>query len=84
MSIRTTVVLDEDVLERVRERAREEDVPFRVKLNDLLRDGLAREAGGKRVSIPRKTFSMGECRLPFPLRVSDLDAWEEQEGRREG
>ena len=84
MSIRTTVVLDEDVLERVRERAREENVPFRVKLNDLLRDGLAREAGGKRVSTPRKTFSMGECRLPFPLRVSDLDAWEEQEARREG
>ncbi|MBZ2179531.1 MAG: hypothetical protein ACK58M_07915 [Acidobacteriota bacterium] len=84
MGIRTTIVLDEDVLERVRERAREEDVPFRVKLNDLLRYGLAREVGGQRLEMPRRTFSMGECRLPFPLRVSDLDAWEEQAAGREG
>jgi len=82
MGIRTTIVLDEDVLERVRERAREDDVPFRVKLNDLLRDVLGREAGRQRVAIPRKTFSMGESRLAFPFRVSDLDAWEE-EARRE-
>lgn len=55
-------MLDEDVLERVRERAR--------------------EAGRQRVAIPRKAFSMGESRVAFPFRVSDLDAWEE-EARRE-
>jgi hypothetical protein len=82
MGIRTTVVLDEDVLDRVREKAREEDVSFRVKLNDLLRDGLAKASGGKRVVVARRTFSMGESRLPFPLRVSELDALEEQEVRR--
>jgi hypothetical protein len=49
-----------------------------------LRYGLAREVGGQRLEMPRRTFSMGECRLPFPLRVSDLDAWEEQAAGREG
>lgn len=82
MGIRTTIVLDEDVLDRVREKAREEDVSFRVKLNDLLRDGLAKTSGGKRVAVERRTFSMGKSRLPFPLRVSELDALEEQEARR--
>jgi hypothetical protein len=58
MGIRTTIVLDEDVLERVR------------------------EAGLQRVAIPPKAFSMGESRLAFPFRVSDLDAWEEEEEAR--
>jgi hypothetical protein len=35
MGIRTTVVLDEDVLERVRENAREEDVPIQIRAFDL-------------------------------------------------
>ncbi len=42
MGITTRILLDEDVLDGVRKRAREESVPFRVKLNDLLRDGLAK------------------------------------------
>jgi hypothetical protein len=47
MGIRTTVVLDEDVLSRVRERARQEAVPFRTKLNDLVREGLAKSSEAK-------------------------------------
>lgn len=74
MSIRTTVVLDEDVLERVRDRAREENVPFRNKLNDLLRDGLARKADKRRVPFVVKTYSLGTDLMPFPIRVSDIDA----------
>jgi hypothetical protein len=37
MGIRTTVTLDEDVLERVKQESRSRGVPFRQTLNDLLR-----------------------------------------------
>jgi hypothetical protein len=42
MSIRTTVTLDEDVLERVRRESRSRGATFRDTLNDLLRTALLR------------------------------------------
>jgi hypothetical protein len=41
MSIRTTVTLDEDVLERVKEESRLRSASFRQTLNDLLRTAFA-------------------------------------------
>ena len=41
MSTRTTVTLDEDVLERVKEESRTRGASFRDTLNDLLRVALA-------------------------------------------
>jgi hypothetical protein len=38
---RTTVVLDDDVLIRLREESRVRDATFRATLNDAIRDGLA-------------------------------------------
>ena len=40
MSIRTTVALDEDVLERVKHESRSRGASFRETLNDLLRAAL--------------------------------------------
>ena len=40
MSTRTTVTLDEDVAERVKEESRTRGVSFRETLNELLRAGL--------------------------------------------
>lgn len=40
MSIRTTVTLDEDVVERVKQESRTRGVSFRETLNELLRAGL--------------------------------------------
>lgn len=40
MSIRTTVTLDDDVLERVKRESRSRGASFRDTLNDLLRAGL--------------------------------------------
>jgi hypothetical protein len=40
MSIRTTVTLDEDVAERVKQQSRSRGKSFRETLNDLLRAGL--------------------------------------------
>ena len=37
MGIRTTVTLDEDVLERLKQESRSRGVPFRQALNDSLR-----------------------------------------------
>jgi hypothetical protein len=49
MSIRTTVTLDEDVAERVKQESRSRGVSFRETLNELLRAGLiAVEAQPKR------------------------------------
>jgi hypothetical protein len=40
MSIRTTVTLDDDVLERVKRFSQKRGIPFRQTLNDLVRAGL--------------------------------------------
>jgi hypothetical protein len=40
MSIRTTVTLDEDVVDRLKQEARSKGIPFRQALNDTLRSGL--------------------------------------------
>ena len=47
MSIRTTVTLDEDVVERVKEESRSHGVPFRETLNNLLRAALTEGRQGK-------------------------------------
>lgn len=44
MSIRTTVTLDEDVLERLKDESRTRGASFRDTLNDLLRVALAAQA----------------------------------------
>lgn len=79
MGIRTTVVLDKDVLERVREKANEEHVSFRTKLNDLVRTGLNQTQPKPRTPFEIKTFEMGEVSLPHPIKISELDELEDQE-----
>ncbi len=41
MGIRTTVTLDEDVLERIKQESRSRGIPFKQTLNDLLRTAMA-------------------------------------------
>ncbi len=59
MSIRTTVTLDEDVYERLKEESRRRGVPFRQTLNEMVRRGFA--AAGK----PKR-------RTRFVVKVKDL------------
>jgi class 3 adenylate cyclase len=40
LTMRTTVTLDEDVAARLKQAARERGVPFKVALNDAVREGL--------------------------------------------
>jgi hypothetical protein len=60
MSIRTTVTLDEDVMERVQRHARSLGKPFKEALNELLRTGLlAAESRPVRRRFRIKPFHMG-------------------------
>jgi metal-responsive CopG/Arc/MetJ family transcriptional regulator len=59
MSIRTTVTLDEDVLERVRDASRERGSSFRDTLNELLRLALVTEARQRKRTLVIQPFQMG-------------------------
>jgi hypothetical protein len=46
--MRTTLTVDDDLLLRLKERAREEELPLKQVINDALRAGLEASAGQKR------------------------------------
>jgi hypothetical protein len=46
--MRTTVTLDPDVAARLKERARERGLPFKVVLNEAVRAGLGASSGAAR------------------------------------
>jgi hypothetical protein len=54
MSIRTTVTLEDDVLERAKKFSQKRGIPFRQALNDLVRAGLQAESA----AAPRKPFKI--------------------------
>jgi hypothetical protein len=60
MGIRTTVTLEEDVLERVKAESKARGLSFRETLNDLLRLGLiTRTANATRPPFKVKPVNMG-------------------------
>jgi hypothetical protein len=60
MSIRTTITLDDDVIERVKEESKTRGLPFRTTVNMLLRIGLvASHAQKGRTGFEVKPFRMG-------------------------
>ena len=60
MSIRTTVTLDDDVLERLKEESRSRGVPFRALLNEAVRSGLlAMKSKGNSRPFKIEPISMG-------------------------
>ncbi len=60
MSIRTTVTLDDDVMERLHMESRNRGASFRETLNDVVRQGLLalQDRHGKR-TLKIEPFSMG-------------------------
>ena len=62
MSTRTTVTLDQDVLERVIDVSRARGISFKTTLNDLLRVGLltASQEPYQKKEFKIKTFAMGQ------------------------
>lgn len=58
MSIRTTITLDDDVVERVKRESRMRGASFKQTLNDLLRAGLAEKPKARR-PFKIKPMNMG-------------------------
>jgi len=79
MSIRTTVTLDNDLLEWVKEESRRRGESFRDALNNLLRVALAANTGPFKRTLRIKPGNMGL----FPeLNYDDVEALiEYSEGR---
>ena len=59
MSIRTTVTLEYDVLERAKKFSQKRGIPFRQALNDLVRAGLASQAAPKRGPLKFEPKNLG-------------------------
>lgn len=59
MSIRTTVTLDDDVVDRVKRASRSRGASFRDTLNDLLRIALSLENQSQRRTLEIKPEHMG-------------------------
>ncbi|MCU0725306.1 MAG: BrnA antitoxin family protein [Planctomycetes bacterium] len=80
--MRTTVDIDRDLLESLRERAHREGVPFKRLLNRVLRRGL--EAGRPTPGPCRcPAFSLGPPLRPLDKALALADAMEEEEVARE-
>jgi len=60
--MRTTLVLDDMLFCELREYSRENDIPFRDAVNDLLRVGLRQKRGGKARLFGRR---------PAPKQIGD-------------
>ena len=77
--MRTTLVLDDDVLDRARQSARRLKKPLRFVVNEALREGLSRIGAGS----PRKPYATRPHRMG--LREGfDLDNIQELLSRIEG
>ena len=57
--MRTTVTLDDDVLDRVKHESRSRGASFRDTLNDLLRTALSLETRPRRRTLKIKPVRMG-------------------------
>lgn len=59
MSVRTTVTLDDDVLDRVKRESRARGASFRHTLNDLLRAALSLHSEPRKRTLKIKPVRMG-------------------------
>jgi hypothetical protein len=59
MSVRTTVTLDDDILDRVKRESRSRGASFRDTLNDLLRTALSFQSQPRRRTLKIKPAHMG-------------------------
>ena len=59
MGVRTTVTLDDDIMDRVKRESRSRGASFRDTLNDLLRAALSPENQPRRRTLKIKPAHMG-------------------------
>ena len=56
---RTTLVIEEELLEKIKKRARREKRSLKECVNNILREGLKRNSSDKPWKLSWKTFAMG-------------------------
>lgn len=76
--MRTTVDIDDDLLQRLRDEAHRTRVPFKALLNQVLRRGIETPARRK-APCRTPTFDMGEPARPIEKALALADALEEEE-----
>ena len=85
--MRTTLTLDDDVADALKERARHLDQPFKQIVNDVLRCGLRPDASQPVEPYRVRTHSTGFAPGVDPLRLNQLvdevetEAYLEKEAR---
>jgi len=72
MALRTTLTLEEDVMDRLRGEAQRTGRPFKAVVNDAIRAGLERRAlrASRGASFTIKPFDMG---LKAGLELDDIE-----------
>lgn len=60
-AIRTTVTLDPDVQALLKKAMRERDLPFKLVLNNAVRDGLRAARSAPVAAFRQRSFDMGEA-----------------------
>ena len=73
MSIRTTVTLDEDVLDGLKRKCSAKGIAFKEALNETLREGLRADiARHHETAFTQKTFDMGSVKGVNYDNISEL------------
>ncbi len=57
--MRTTVTIDDDLADSLKEQARQQNVPFKQVVNDVLRRGLKEEENGDKPPYRVRPLSLG-------------------------
>ena len=70
--MRTTLTLDDDVADALKERVRHLDQPFKQVVNDVLRRGLGPDASQPTDQYRVRTHSAGFAPGVDPLRLNQL------------
>ena len=71
-SMRTTLTIDDDIADQLREQARLRDLPFKKVVNDALRRGLGPALPEDRPPFRVKTFRGGYAPGFDPLKIKEF------------
>lgn len=72
--MRTTLTIDNDIADSLKEQARLQNRPFKQVVNDALRRGLSQAAKGKRRPFRIKPLAGGFLPGIDPLKIKEINA----------